>query len=88
MALVKKVKLTIFESKHKPFVPKEGGEKIENWNVAGLNEKNEVIRFSSPDGRFDEHVCDVESYDPDQALDVELAVREWDGKKKYRALEA
>jgi len=84
MALVIKKKLCVYECKHKDIVPKEGGPAIVNYNCAGIDEKGNVTRFSSPFA-IDAH--DVEGYDDDLAEDITLKVSEWDGKKKYRAQE-
>lgn len=81
--LVKKVKLTIFKCDHKDIEPKEGGQKIVNYNCSGLTENGEKINFSSP-FEFDSH--DVEAYDAELAEEVTLKISEWDGKTKYRAL--
>jgi len=90
MSLVVKKTLTIFECKRKDIQPKEkdaqGNAKpmIVNYNCAGIGADNVVTRFSSP---HEFEAVDAEGFDEEEATEVVLKVSEWDGKKKYRAVE-
>jgi len=90
MSLVVKKLLTVFECKRKDIQPKEKDEKgaikplIVNFNCAGIAKDNTVTRFSSP---YEFDAVDAEGFDEDEATEVVLKVSEWDGKKKYRAVE-
>jgi len=84
MALVIKKILAIYECKRKDIKPKEGGDDIVNYNCAGITEKDEVFRFSSP---VELTAHDLEGFDEDVAEEITLKVSEWDGKKKYRVVQ-
>jgi len=80
MALIRKIKLTIFEGRPYEMESKLTGQKYSGFSYKGFNSDGEIIRFSSPDKL---KVNDAGQFEDELAVELTLYGREFAGKSKW-----
>jgi len=81
-----KTKLNIISCDEYLITGKDGNE-YTGFNCNAIKPNDSVIRFSTKRDHA-EHVVDVDEYDEDQAVEIDLSMSVWEGKKKYKELDS
>jgi len=77
-----KTKLNILSCDEYQITGKNGND-YAGFNCNAIKPNESVIRFSTHVDHTDD-IVDVDEYDADQAIEIDLNMSVWDGKKKYK----